>query len=77
MQKSFDADKGRGGFDNNYTLSEFIKITLDKLINDKNYQNEYTDFVGSMSYAKDSDVITFKKALKYFEKLYEFINKNT
>jgi len=38
LQQSFDADKGRGGFDNNYTLPEFIKITLDKLTEDKLYQ---------------------------------------
>ena len=43
-QKSFDADKGRGGFDKNYTLPEFIKITLDKLTEDKVYQKEYSDF---------------------------------
>lgn len=70
LQKSFDADKGRGGFDNNYTLPEFIKITLDKLTEDKVYQKEYTDFVSSMSYAKDSDVITFEKALKCFKNIY-------
>ena len=68
LQKSFDADKGRGGFDNNYTLPEFIKITLDKLTEDKVYQKEYSDFVSSMSYAKDSDVITFEKAIKYYKK---------
>lgn len=76
LQKSFDADKGRGGFDNNYTLPEFIKITLNKLTEDKVYQKEYTDFVSSMSYAKDTEVITFEKALKCFKNLYEFIKKN-
>ncbi len=72
LQKSFDTDKGRGGFDNNYTLPEFIKITLDKLTEDKIYQKEYTDFVSSMSYAKDSEVITFEKALNCFERMYDF-----
>ena len=76
LQKSFDTDKGRGGFDNNYTLPEFIKITLDKLTEDKVYKKEYFDFVSSMSYAKDSEVITFEKAIKSFEKLYDFIKKN-
>lgn len=76
LQKSYEADKGRGGFDNNYALSEFIKITLDKLTEDKVYQKEYTDFVNSMSYAKDSEVITFEIALKSFEKLFEFIKKS-
>ena len=73
LQKSFNADKGRGGFDNDYTLPEFIKITLDKLTEDKVYKKEYSDFVGSMSYAKDSDVITFEKAIKYYKKIYNFI----
>lgn len=74
LQKSFDADKGRGGFDNNYTLPEFIEITLDKLTEDKVYKKEYSDFVDSMSYAKDSEVITFEKALNYFNRMYDFIN---
>jgi predicted nucleotidyltransferase component of viral defense system len=74
LQKSFESDKGRGGFKNNYTLPEVIKITLDKLTEDKIYQKEFTDFVGSMCYAKDSDVITFVKAFDCFERLYQFIN---
>ena len=76
LQKSYDTDKGRGGFDNNYTLPEFIKITLDKLIEDKVYQKEYSDFVGSMSYAKDSEVITFDRSLKSFVKIYDFLKNN-
>ena len=74
LQKSFDTDKGRGGFDNNYTLPEFIKITLDKLIEDNVYKKEYFDFVSSMSYAKDSEVITFEKAIFVIQKLFSFIN---
>lgn len=66
LQKSFDSDKGRGGFENNYTLSEFIKITLDKLTEDAIYKKEYSDFVSSMSYAKNSEVITFEKAMEIF-----------
>lgn len=73
LQKSFDVDKGRGGFDNKYTLPEFIKITLDKLTEDKVYQKEYSDFVGSMSYAKDSEIITFEKSLVSIRNLYQFI----
>ena len=76
LQKSFDADKGRGGFDNNYTLPEFIEITLDKLTDDKVYQKEYSDFVGSMCYAKDSEIITFKKASKSFEELYNYVKNS-
>ncbi len=73
LQKSFEADKGRGGFDNNYTLLEFIKITIDKLTEDKVYKKEYSDFVSSMSYAKDSEVITFEKSLVSIRNLYYFI----
>ena len=76
LQKSFVADKGRGGFDNNYTLPEFIKITLDKLTEDKVYKKEYSDFVSSMSYAKNSEVITYEKALASFSKLYKFITNS-
>lgn len=76
LQKSFNADKGRGGFDNKYTLPEFINITLKKLTEDKIYQKEYSDFVSSMSYAKDFEVITFEKAINNLEILYEFIKKN-
>ena len=72
LEKSYKSDKGRGGFDNNYTLPEFIKITLDKLIEDNVYKKEYSDFVSSMSYAKDSEVITFEKALNCFERMYDF-----
>ena len=75
LQKSFDTDKGRGGFDNNFTLPEFIKIALDKLTKDKIYQKEYADFVSSMSYAKDSEVITFEKALINVKNLYKFLSK--
>lgn len=75
LQKSYEADKGRGGFDNNYTLPEFIKITLDKLIEDNVYKKEYSDFVSSMSYAKDSEVITFEKALINVRNLYKFLSK--
>ncbi len=73
LQKSFEADKGRGGLDNNYTLLEFMRITLDKLSEDKVYKKEYTDFVSSMSYAKDSEIITFEKAIKCCNKIYNFI----
>lgn len=73
LQKSFNADKGRGGFDNNYTLQEFIKITIDKLTEDKVYKKEYSDFVGAMSYAKDSEIITFEKSLVSIRNLYYFI----
>ncbi len=73
LQKSFESDKGRGGFENNYTLPEFIKITLDKLNEDKIYQKEFTDFVSSMCYAKYSEVITFVKAFNCLERLYQFI----
>ncbi len=73
LQKSYEADIGRGGVENHYTLSEFIKITLDKLTEDKVYKKEYSDFVGSMSYAKNSKVITFKKAIDEFKKIYKFL----
>lgn len=73
LQKSYDTDKGRGGFDNNYTLVELIKITIDKLTEDKIYKKEYSDFVGSMSYAKVSDVITFEKALNTFKNIHKFL----
>ena len=76
LQKSYETDKGRGGFDNKYTLQEFTKITLDKLTEDKVYKKEYSDFVGSMSYAKDSEVITFDRALKSFVKIYDFLKNN-
>ena len=75
LEKSYEADKGRGGFDNNYTLPEFIKITLNKLTNDKVYKKEYSDFVGSMSYAKDSEVITYEKALNCLKKFSDYILK--
>ena len=57
-------------------FKEFIKITLDKLTEDKVYQKEYSDFVSSMSYAKDSEVITFEQALHILYKLYIFISQN-
>ncbi len=73
LQKSFDADKGRGGFDNNYTLPEFIKITLNKLTEDKVYKKEYSDFVASMCYGTKDEIITFEKALYILEKTILFI----
>ena len=76
MQKYFNAYKSRGGFDNKYTLPEFINITLNKLTEDKIYQKEYSDFVSSIHYAKEFEVITFEKAINNLEILYEFIKKN-
>ena len=76
LQKSFEADKGRGGLDNNYTLTKFIQITLDKLTEDKVYKKEYSDFVSSMSYAKESEVITFEKAIDIFNYFLFFDNVN-
>lgn len=76
LQKSYETDKGRGGFINKYTLLEFIKITLKKLTEDKVYKKEYFDFVSSMSYAKDSEVITFEKALESFKNIYNQIENN-
>lgn len=73
LQMSFESDRGRGGFENNYTLLEFIKIVLNKLTDDKFYKIEYTDFVESMCYSKIAEMITFEKALKTFKNLYEFI----
>ena len=76
LKKSYETDRSRGGFDNKYTLPEFMKITLDKLSGDKVYQKEYTDFVSSMSYAKDSEVISFEEAMDKFKNAYSFILKN-
>ena len=70
LEKSYESDKGRGGFDNNYTLPEFIKITLDKLANDKVYKKEYSDFVASMCYGVKDEIITFEKAIKIFKSSY-------
>ncbi len=73
LNASFINDKSRGGVERDYTLIEFAKLTLDKLMNDKNYKQEYMDFVDSMSYAKTDEVITFEKAIGSFKKVVEFI----
>ena len=73
LQKSYEADRGRGGLKNDYTLIEFLKITLDKLKKDKIYNSEYSDFVTSMSYAKTSEIIPFENALKILKKICEYI----
>lgn len=76
LNASFINDKGRGGVERDYTLIEFAKLTLDKLMNDKVYQQEYMDFVDSMSYAKTDEVIRFKKTIGSFKKVVEFIENN-
>ena len=40
-------------------MSLLMLITLNKLTEDKVYQKEYSDFVSSMSYAKNSEVMIF------------------
>ncbi|MFA7658524.1 MAG: hypothetical protein WCY19_03735 [Candidatus Gastranaerophilaceae bacterium] len=45
-------------------------------MNNKNYKQEYIDFVDSMSYAKIDEVITFEKAIESFKKAVEFIESN-
>ncbi len=77
LQKSFEADKGRGGVKNNYTLPEIIKITLDKLTEDKIYEKEYSDFVASMCYGAKDEMIIFGKTLHILEKIYKFIQINS
>lgn len=73
LQKSYEADRGRGGLKNDYTLIEFLKITLDKLKKDKIYNNEYSDFVTSMSYAKTSEIIPFENTLEILKKICKYI----
>lgn len=43
---------------------------------DKNYKQEYIDFVDSMSYDKTDEVITFGRAIDSFKKVVEFIEKS-
>ncbi|MDD3436392.1 MAG: nucleotidyl transferase AbiEii/AbiGii toxin family protein [Candidatus Gastranaerophilales bacterium] len=77
LDSSFDNDKGRGGIERDYTLIEFAKITLDKLMQDKIYKQEYRHFVDSMSYAKTDEVITFEKAIESFKNVMDFIEVNS
>jgi len=73
INKSFETDKGRGGSEKNISLREFAQKTLSKLKTDSNYAKEYKDFVEALSYAKDSEIIDFKTALKSFERIINFI----
>jgi hypothetical protein len=74
LKSSFEMDKGRHGSNYNRELKEFLKITLDKLIRDKEYKKEYEMFVSSMSYAKTAEMITFDSAIKSLDKIVEYVS---
>ncbi len=70
---SFESDKGRGGADKTKSLVELAEFTLVNLENQKQYKVEYNDFVNSLSYAPDSEMISYEKALVAFKRLVEAI----
>jgi len=74
LNSSFEMDKGRHGSNYHRELKEFLKITLDKLIQDKEYKKEYELFVNSMSYAKTAEMITFDSAIKSLAKIIEYVS---
>ena len=73
LQYSYDKDNGRGGIENNYSLTEFSNIVIDKINNDKLFQKEYMEFVDSMCYSKEK--MPFDVAIKNFKNVVDYISK--
>lgn len=74
LVSSFQTDKGRGGSNSDINIVDFALTTLNKLKTDKLYAKEYKDFVESLSYANDDEIITFETALKSFENIINSIS---
>ena len=70
---SYSSDKNRGGIKNNYSLLEFAKLVFYKLKSDKIYKKEYSDFVASMCFAKDIEIISFEDAIGSFKNIIDYI----
>lgn len=73
VKHSFVEDKGRGGSDKNAPLIEYSKSALASLTSDSLYKAEYEQFVMAMSYATDSEEITFERAVEDFRLLVEWV----
>ena len=71
LEKSYEKDNGRGGLENTYSVREFSKIVLDKIINDKFFKEEYEIFVDTMCYSTDK--ISFDEAISRFKNIVEYI----
>lgn len=72
VQTSFNKDKVRGGIEDNYSLSEFSKIIIDKLTDDRFFEKEYKEFVDTMCYSKEK--LPFSIAIKSFENIIDYVN---
>ena len=66
----FKNDSGRGNIDNNYSITEFSKLILNKIKNDNLFKKEYTDFVDSMCYSTEK--ISYEAALEKFKNIIEY-----
>jgi predicted nucleotidyltransferase component of viral defense system len=73
LEKSYEKDNGRGGIENIYSVREFSKIVLDKIINDKFFKEEYENFVDTMCYSTDK--ISFDEAISRFKNIVEYIQE--
>lgn len=63
-------DSGRGNIDNDYSITEFSKLILNKIKNDRLFKKEYTDFVDSMCYSTEK--IFYEAALEKFKNIIEY-----
>lgn len=72
VQTSFNKDKARGGIEDNYSLSEFSKIVIEKIINDKLFEKEYIEFVDSMCYSKEK--MSFDVAINSFKNIIDYVS---
>lgn len=73
LEKSYEKDNGRGGIENIYSVREFSKVVLDKIINDKFFKEEYENFVDTMCYSTDK--ISFDEAISRFKNIVEYIQE--
>ncbi|HSA07518.1 MAG TPA: nucleotidyl transferase AbiEii/AbiGii toxin family protein [Candidatus Gastranaerophilales bacterium] len=71
--KSFETDKGRGGADKTHSIQDFTNLALSNLTNQKEYIKEYESFVNSLSYASETEIIDYNKALQTFKNIAKFI----
>lgn len=68
-----DKDYGRGGSDKNLSIQDKINYSLSQLNDDKEYKNDYNNFVDALFYGKDDERVTFNIACQSYYDIKEFI----
>ena len=74
VHAEYEKDKKRSA-QKNRDITQAISDTLQKLSEDKKFEEDYKNFVQAMSYANDDKQVSFKAALDNFETISKIIIK--